>query len=256
MRARLLLLSSVVFSLAHGVRVENKKPQQNDQNAAPTRSQIPAVQPQGVKYAQEKQKPVELTARNFGRMIGDNASTIWLIEFYGPNCIHCREFASTYDEIAAAYHSPNHQQQNQRNTNSNKKRIKVGVINGDMERALSSRFNIYAYPSFYLVDGWHVYEFNSASVRTKRSLMAFAEGGYKEQDPIPFYQSPMGPMGLMQGTLVSMGVVLLDIFEWTETASGLSTVMTACLLFGSLFMGSFFTIVFFAITITPKVKCD
>ena len=214
----------------------------DDGDAAPTRSQVPAIQPHGAKLAEEKRKPIELTARNFGKNIGDGH--VWLIEFYSPDCPHCMDFASAYQAIASTYH-----------TTSKELNIKVAKINGDEERTLSSRFGIYAYPSFYLVDGLSVYEFTSPT-RTKRSLMKFAEGEYKQADPIPFYSSPMGPMGLMQGALIAVGVALADLFEWTEEKFGWSPIVTGGILFGTLFMSSFFTIVFLAVVVTPKIKSD
>ena len=213
-----------------------------DGDAAPTRSQVPAIKPHGAKLAEENRKPIELTARNFGKNIGDGH--IWLIEFYSPNCVHCMDFASAYQAIASTYHTTN------KDLN-----IKVARINGDEERTLSQRFGIYAYPTFYVVDGLSVYEFTS-NTRTKRELMKFAEGKYKQSDPIPFYASPMGPMGLMQGALISMGVALADLFEWTEEKYGLSPMATGGILFGSLFMSTFFAIVFLAVIVTPKIKSD
>ena len=187
-------------------------------------------------------KPVELTARNFGSNIGDG--NVWIIEFYSPQCIHCVEFALTYEEIASFYHSP-----------GSAYKIKVGRINSEVQRALVSRFGVQRLPSFFIIDGFRVYEYKN--IRTKRFLMDFAEGGYKkESDPIPFYDSPMGPMGLVQGAMITAGVVLGDILDWFVKKFGYSPLVTGGLFFGSLFMGSFLMIVFLAIVITPKYKHD
>jgi thiol-disulfide isomerase/thioredoxin len=185
-------------------------------------------------------KPVELTSHNFGSHIGDG--NVWLIEFYSPHCTHCVEFAHTYEEISSFYHS------------STVHKIKVGKVNGDEERALTSRFSIYAYPSFYIVDGFQVYAFDKT--RTKKVMMLFAEGGYMKEDPIPFYSSPMGPMGLMQGALISAGVALAGVFSWSQNTFGFSPMVTGGIMFGSLFIGCFFMIVFLAIVVTPKAKTD
>jgi thiol-disulfide isomerase/thioredoxin len=185
-------------------------------------------------------KPVELTARNFSQNLNDG--NVWLIEFYSPHCVHCIEFAETYADIAATYHS------------SQKHKIKVGKVNGNEERALQSRFSIYAYPSFFIVDGFRVYEFVAS--RTKKKMMMFAEGGYKTEDPIPFYSSPMGPMGLLQGALISGGVQMMDLFTYSQETFGFSPMVTAGILFGCLFMGCFVLIVLLAVVVTPKVKTE
>lgn len=48
------------------------------------------------------------------------------------------------------------------------------------EKALNTRFGVKSFPSFFLVDGWSVYEFDKP--RSEANLMDFARGGYKKQD--------------------------------------------------------------------------
>lgn len=186
-------------------------------------------------------KPVDLTARNFTSQVTDG--NVWLVEFYSPKCYHCVEFASTYEEMARFYHS-----------SKSPFKIKVGKVNGEQERALLSRFDIYAYPSFYVIDGYQVYSFEED--RNKKTLMAFAEGGYKKVDPIPFYSSPMGPLGLLQGALITAGMIMADIFAWSQQTLGFSPLVTAGILFVSFFLGCFVVIVLLAIIATPKMKQD
>lgn len=88
----------------------------------------------------------------------------------------------------------------------------VARINGDKERALSSRFGVNSYPSFYLVDGTDVYEFENKA-RSKSNLIAFASGKYKEWfEPIPYLTSPMGPMGQAQVGIQFNSEIRLDLF--------------------------------------------
>jgi thiol-disulfide isomerase/thioredoxin len=186
----------------------------------------------------ESKKPVILTTRNFGEHVGDG--NVWLVEFYSPHCIHCTQFAPTYDEIADEFHS------------STSHTVKVGKVDGNMEKALASRFNIYGYPSFFIIDGYKVYPFEQP--RSKQNMMQFAEGGYKKIEPLPFYSSPMGPIGILQGSLINFGVKALDVFAWSQTRFGLSPLFAASVLFGAMFMGIFLLIVFLAIAIPPKLK--
>jgi thiol-disulfide isomerase/thioredoxin len=183
---------------------------------------------------------VSLNSRNLGRHLSDG--NVWLIEFYAPSCIHCVEFEAIYADIAKQYHA------------NRALKIKVGKINAQVEHALVSRFNVRGFPSFFVVDGWTVYEFSQA--RTKKNLMSYAEGGYKTTDSIPFYTSPMGPLGLMQAGLMFSGHTFVDVFVWTQNTLGLSSILVGSLLFGAMFLGLFFVIVFLALVIPPKHKRD
>lgn len=164
-----------------------------------------------------------------------------LIEIYAPWCSHCTSFAPTYQDIA-------------RHFAQTKQNVKVAKIDGDGEMALASRFGVHSFPSFYLIDGYSVYEFDES--RTKQKLIDFAEHKYKEQAPMAFYASPMGPVGLIQGFFVSSGMTLGDLFAWFQATWGFSPLVAGGLLFGAAFMSIFVTIVFLAIVVTPKAKED
>ena len=56
----------------------------------------------------------------------------------------------------------------------------VGKIDGGEERALSSRFSVKGFPSFYLLDGYDVYEFKG--VRSLDSISKFVLKGYKNAE--------------------------------------------------------------------------
>jgi thiol-disulfide isomerase/thioredoxin len=185
--------------------------------------------------------PVVLTSRNFGRHVSDG--NVWLVEIYAPWCGHCVSFEPTYKEIAAEYHAA-----------PEKYKIRVGKINGDAEQALVSRFAASSYPSFFIVHGFSVYEFDQS--RSKATLMAFVEGGYKKTSPIPWYKSPCGPLGLAQGMILRVGYTMADIFFWLQKKFGLSTVFAGMVMFGSLFIGTFIILVAMAIFFTPKTKVD
>jgi thiol-disulfide isomerase/thioredoxin len=181
---------------------------------------------------------ITLTARNFASQVGDGNR--WLVEFQSPHCGHCEAFAPTYSAIADVYHaSPSHN-------------IKVAKIDGSTETALSSRFGVYSYPSFYLVDGWSVYIFDDA--RNKHKLMEFAEGGFRKQDPIPIYSSPMGPIGVAQGLFISCGIVAGDFFMGVQKKFGLSPVMAGVAMFGAVFYGCFFAIVALSLLVSPMKR--
>jgi hypothetical protein len=87
-------------------------------------------------------------------------------------------FASTFSstilylqELARLVHAENTQGQ---------KQIKIAKVDGDAERAIISRFNIAGFPSFFLIDGWTVYEYSDG--RSVPSMMTFVKGGYKKTE--------------------------------------------------------------------------
>jgi thiol-disulfide isomerase/thioredoxin len=193
-----------------------------------------------------KNPVIDLNARNFASHLGaSGGGAVWLVEFYSPRCSHCVEFAPTYKEMAKYYHEEVDFEK-QKKLKKMKKKIKVAKVNGEVEQALLSRFAIEAYPTFFVIDGWSVYEYNKS--RTKANLMKYVEGEYKTDGTlVPFYSSPMGPMGLVQGTVIATGYGVADLLTWMQTSWGISPVISAMVLFGSFFIGIFVAIVAMAI---------
>lgn len=182
---------------------------------------------------------IDLDSRSFSKSVWDG--NVWLIEFMAPWCGHCTNFSPSYQQVARHFHGSS-------------QKVKVAKVNGESERALTSRFGVSAYPSFYVVDGLNVYPFEKA--RSQKNLIEFVEEGYKKTSPMPFYSSPMGPIGLAQGLLMTSGIAAADLFYWLQDLLGVSPLIAGAIMFGSGFMGCFFTIVFLAIVITPKSKVD
>ncbi len=56
----------------------------------------------------------------------------------------------------------------------------VGKVEGSKEKILTSRFNIVGYPTFYVIDGWDVYEFKG--VRSRESLTNYVKKDYKKDE--------------------------------------------------------------------------
>lgn len=199
----------------------------------------------------EEKGVIQLNARNFSPNISDG--NVWLIEFYAPWCSHCVTFHATYQEVAHYFHGTYNKEIGDLEQKSARK-VKVARVDGEAERALASRFGVYSYPSFFVVDGWSAYSFDG--VRSRKALIDYATGKYLETSPLPFYSSPMGPIGLTQGAMIQSGLALADTFQWLQNKAGLSPLMAGGFMFGSAFIGCFLTIVFMAIVITPKAKLD
>lgn len=181
-----------------------------------------------------KSPVIDLTAKNFREHVP--SGKVWLIEFYSPRCSHCVEFSSTYKEIAQHF-----------NVDKPELDIRVAKVNGEVEQALLSRFGITAYPSFFIVDGWSVYEFEAK--RSKANLMKYTDSYKSMGRQVPYYTSPMGPVGMVQGTVIATGYVVADLLFSMQTRLGVSPVISAMLLFGTFFIGLFVSIVAMAIFI-------
>jgi hypothetical protein len=134
------------------------------------------------------------------------------------------------------------------------RKIKVAKIDGDTERAITSRFGIRGFPSFFLIDGWSVYEYDGS--RSVPKLMEWAKGGYLKYDSLPWLTSPMGPMGLLQGAFMRAGTRAMRVYEYMTVDKGMSPVMCLCLLcFGGV-MVSVFSMIVLTIVLTSKPKED
>lgn len=156
---------------------------------------------------------IELTSKNFGSLVGDG--NVWLIEFYTPSCSHCVEFAQNYQRIAATFHS------------APEEKIRVARVNCSVEKALMTRFGIQAFPSFFLASGWDIYEYDGR--RSVSNLLEFANGEYKKKKPISFMNSPMGPMGLLQGALIFVGTRAMGLLEDLHENYGIPPIFSAVL---------------------------
>mmetsp|Transcript_101762 Transcript_101762/g.206769 ORF Transcript_101762/g.206769 Transcript_101762/m.206769 type:complete len:184 (-) Transcript_101762:3777-4328(-) len=110
---------------------------------------------------------IELTSTNFGSTVGARDGNVWLIEFYTPTCSHCVNFSASYRNIASTFHK------------KPEDKVRVARVNCSVEKALMTRFGIESFPSFFLVSGWDVYEFDGN--RNVSTLIEFAKGGYKKR---------------------------------------------------------------------------
>lgn len=157
-------------------------------------------------------------------------------------CKHCMNFAPTYSEIARHFHS---------DPDSN---VRVGKVDTTTEKALGQRFNVNSFPTFFVVHGSRVYEFEGSY--SKSNLIRFATKGHKDEKPIPFYSSPMGPLGRLQGFLIWAGVTLMSFFSWAQNTTGLSPILVGCLLCVFAVFGGMAIMIILVIALTPREKVD
>lgn len=189
---------------------------------------------------------ISLDARSFDSSIRDGNA--WLIEFYAPWCSHCQRFSATYERVAKTLHSANDDDEKE-----NVRKIRVAKVDGSTERALASRFSIRGFPSFFLVDGWTVRQYEG--VRSLDALVKFANETYVDVEPIPFLNSPFGPVGQSRALLMYSGTRMVDLHAWL-VEKGLSKVTAAGVLaFGGITV-SLILVIITGLLIIPKAKID
>jgi len=196
-------------------------------------------------WSEEKQGVYVLDTRNFDSSLRDGK--VWLVEFYAPWCGHCTRFAPTYEHLAKKLH---HKQK----VSSNERKVNVAKVDGDKERALSSRFGVRGYPTFFLVDGWTVRQYDGQ--RTIDNLVDFVLTEYEEVDPVPFLFGPFGPMGQTRSVLMRTGTYAMGMYEGLTEKRGMKPLMAmAVLCAGGTFVG-LVSIMLLGILFLPKVKSD
>ena len=162
-------------------------------------------------------------------------------------CGHCTRFASTYELVANQLHSDHRKPGVTRKVN-------VAKIDGAAERALSSRFDVHGYPSFFLVDGWTVREFKGN--RSHEGLVQFALSDYERTDPVPFVTGPFGPMGQLRSFLMRSGAWIVGLYENLTRARGMRPLVAMSVLcVGGLAVG-LVSIVVLGVLFLPKAKLE
>lgn len=73
---------------------------------------------------------VELNAANFDRLV-IQSDALWIVEFYAPWCGHCQQFVPEFSKAATAL----------------KGVIKVGAVNADEHKSLSSQYGVRGFPT-------------------------------------------------------------------------------------------------------------
>ena len=166
-------------------------------------------------------------------------------------CGHCKRFAATYNKVAETLHA---QGQADASKDPNARTVRVAKVDGSADRALASRFNIRGYPTFFLVDGWNVYEFEGD--RTLEDLVDFATEDYLDYEPIPLLNSPFGPVGQLRALFIWAGSAAGSSFAWMVQEQGISEVVAAMIMMGLAIAVGLFLIIFIGLMSVSKPKRD
>jgi hypothetical protein len=134
------------------------------------------------------------------------------------------------------------------------RKVNVAKIDGAAERALSSRFDVHGFPSFFLVDGWTVREYKGN--RSHEGLVKFALTDYAHTEPVPFITGPFGPMGQLRSLLMRSGAYIVGMYEDLTKAKGMGPLMAMSVLcVGGLAVG-LVSIIILGVVFLPKAKLE
>jgi len=205
----------------------------------------------------------ELTSRSFSSIIGthggipiqeienDNPEpeVVWLVNFYAPWCGHCRRFEPDYERAAEQLHG-------KYNVNSRKVVVRVGRIDGSVDRALVSRFGVVGFPMVFLIDGSKVYEYKGQR-KSDHVIKWAVDQDYTSSDPMTLMKSPFGPVGMLKGYMVVTGLKVSDFQkEILVGRLGLSPLIAAALFVLIFIFGTLFLVMGVTVLTMPKVKVN
>jgi thiol-disulfide isomerase/thioredoxin len=163
-------------------------------------------------------------------------------------CSHCTRFAPTYEQIAQQLHSQ------QKNSSPKARQVNVAKVDGAAERALSSRFSVKGFPSFYLIDGWTVREYDGN--RSQENIIKFALEDYEKTEPIPFLFGPFGPMGQARSLLMRSGTAVVGMYEHLIQEKKMKPLMAMSLLCACGMGLGLVMIAVIGVLCMPKLKSD
>uniref|UniRef100_A0A7S0CGI4 Thioredoxin domain-containing protein n=1 Tax=Proboscia inermis TaxID=420281 RepID=A0A7S0CGI4_9STRA len=137
---------------------------------------------------------------------------------------------------------------------TSKRKVMIASIDGAKERALMSRFNVLGFPKIVLIDGWSVRDY--AGTRTASAMKEFCMTTYVDIEPIPFLNSPFGPIGQSRGLLIQAGATVMNTHETIINKWGWSSLLAGAFMcfFGVIL--ALLLIIGIGILTLPKEKHD
>lgn len=128
-----------------------------------------------------------------------------LLEFYTPWCSHCKAFEQHF--VVTARELSQHG-------------FKVARIDANANVVTAVRFSVETVPSLYLYRDYKLWRYTGEM--SIEALIEFCTKDYIYYQPIPFWTSPMGPLGLSRSCLMSISLLLLTIVTPIQNLFGVS----------------------------------
>uniref|UniRef100_A0A6B2LKK8 Thioredoxin domain-containing protein n=1 Tax=Arcella intermedia TaxID=1963864 RepID=A0A6B2LKK8_9EUKA len=117
-----------------------------------------------------------------------------MFEIYAPWCGYCQRLESTWTQLSQELEGTN---------------VKVARTNGEKFKDISIRFLISGYPSIFHIKDGQVRHYPTEKGRELPAFTNFANKGWSEVDPIPFYLSPLG----FPGSALATTAIIADVVE-------------------------------------------
>jgi thiol-disulfide isomerase/thioredoxin len=150
---------------------------------------------------------IDISPKNFDEML---ASQPLLIEFYAPYCGFCTRFEGSYKEVGQIL----------------EKEHQITTSRADVSNnmALASRFDISSIPTVFLVRDNLIWRFSGQL--SVESLVKFSTEAYLTEDPIPYWRSALGPMGILKGAVLKVERGLADFVAYLSTSFNVPTYLS------------------------------
>jgi thiol-disulfide isomerase/thioredoxin len=118
----------------------------------------------------------------------------FVLEFYAPWCGHCKRFDGAYSELAMEMREEDD--------------WLVGRVDISANDAITGRFDVREIPTLFLKRDGNLYNYAGGTI-SKAAVHDWATVGFRSKQPIPWYSSPVGPIGIAKGAFTHGGVMLL-----------------------------------------------
>lgn len=144
-------------------------------------------------------KVSQINAENINAFM---SKTPLVLEFKAEFCHACQNFGSQYLKVASLM--PDH---------------RFGQVDVSENPALLARFDVTHIPAIFLYKDGKMYKYNGALLVDH--LVSWVTSGYKKDEAISLLSSPIGPLGVTKGILISIGVSLIKASPFLTTTLGL-----------------------------------
>lgn len=153
-------------------------------------------------YVANSSAVTEVTTSTLSSVLSED---VVLLEFYAPWCSACKQFEPIYEYVAG---------------DLTQQGIFVGRVDVTANQALAARFEIQAIPTIFYFKDRKVYQYEGPL--STSSVISFVKNTYKKSEPLPYWHSPMGPIGIFKATIIQFGVSLMDLQPYLVNQFGVS----------------------------------
>lgn len=157
---------------------------------------------------------VELNVTNIATFLGHSS---FMLEFYAPWCNNCKQFEKSYEVVASKLTKPHN--------------FVVGRVDISDNQAIAARFHVSYVPMLFMYRDNKIWKIERTL--SPDDLVNYAIAVHREEEPMPYFSSPMGPIGQIKGFLISIGGFFVEVSQYVFKDLGFSPFFTLVLLITS-----------------------